>query len=504
MKKIGFGRVAGVLAVCLAVSAGAWAQTYSVLALLGGNSGTYGPYQGSSLIQGTDGNFYGTSFAGAYSGGGTFFRVTPTGTLAVLYTFCAKNNCADGAAPVGTLVQGTDGNFYGATEFGGAVDNNLCSPISPGCGTVYKMTPGGKLTTLYSFCSQVSNEVCEDGAMPQAGLIQATDGNLYGTTCGYNCVGTVFKITMAGALTTLHSFSVTDGASPYSQLLQATNGNIYGTTSEGGTLQNGTVFEISTKGTFSSLYSFAGDGQDEGSFTAPNTLIQGANGYLYGTTFSGGKELEGTVFEMTLKGAATLLHTFCLAQGSGVCPDGASPRAGLALGTDGNFYGTTAAGGAIGTNGFADGTIFRITPTGTLTTLYNFCEQSDCADGSGPGTGLLQGTNGNFYGTTANGGNPTCSSSDAINCGVVYSLSMGLAPFVAPSPKFGTAGRVVRILGNGLTGTTSVTFNGTSAAFKVVSDTYLQAQVPAGATSGTIQVTTSSGTLNSNVAFVVP
>jgi len=186
------------------------------------------------------------------------------------------------------------------------------------------------------------------------------------------------------------------------------------------------------------------------------------------------------------------LYTFCTQAN---CPDGAGPFATLVQGSDGNFYGTTI-GGGIGGNG---GTIFRITPDGTLTTLYTFCKQGyPCPDGDGPDTPLVQGTDGIFYGGTSQGGR-------LCQCGVIFSENMGLSPFVEAQPAFGAAGRVIQILGNNLTGTTSVAFNGTSATFKLISSTYIKAEVPSGATSGTIVVTTPSGTLNSNVPFqVVP
>jgi uncharacterized repeat protein (TIGR03803 family) len=171
-------------------------------------------------------------------------------------------------------------------------------------------------------------------------------------------------------------------------------------------------------------------------------------------------------------------------------------------GSDGNFYGTTFTGGANTYRYCAQGcgTVFQITPTGQLTTLYSFCAQSNCNDGAAPSYPLVQSTNGTLYGTTIWGGTASCS---AAGCGVIFSLPLGLPAFVQAVPGFDAVGKVVTILGNNLTGTTSVTFNGVSAQFKVVSSTYLKAQVPTGATTGTIEVTTPSGTLSSNVGFRV-
>jgi uncharacterized repeat protein (TIGR03803 family) len=307
---------------------------------------------------------------GGANGAGTVFTITPGGVLTTLYNFCSQINCTDGDEPNTGLIQATDGNFYGTTFAGGA--NNTC--VYAGCGTVFTITPGGVLTTLYSFCSQIN---CTDGDNPLAGLVQGTDGNLYGTTfeggtnaCPNGC-GTVFTITPGGALTTLHSFDGTDGANTYAGLVQATNGNFYGTMSNGG-------------------------------------------------------------------------------------PIGA-------------------------------GTIFTITPSGMLTTLQSF----DLTDGANPNAGLVQDTNGTFYGTTGTGG--------ANSVGTIFSLSVGLGPFVATQLASGQVGAAVKILGTNLTGATSVTFNGTPATFKVKSKSEITTTVPTGATTGTVQVVTPGGTLSSNV-----
>ena len=189
----------------------------------------------------------------------------------------------------------------------------------------------------------------------------------------------------------------------------------------------------------------------------------------------------GTVFQITPSGALTTLVSFGT--------NGAYPHAGLAWATDGNFYGTTAFGGAN-----AKGTAFQITPSGTLTTLYSFCAQTKCTDGANPYAALVQATNGDFYGTTEYGG--------AANVGVVFRLSAGLRPFVKTHPTAGQAGAAVQILGTNLTGATSVMFNGTAAVFKVASSSLITTTVPAGATTGTVQVVTPGRAL-SNVPFRV-
>jgi len=256
------------------------AQTFTTLVNFNGTNG----YVRSALVQGTDGNFYGTGEGGGANGSGTIFRLTPAGKLTTLYSFCSQVNCADGGSPQG-LIQASDGNFYGTTNVGGA---DLY-------GTVFKFTPGGTLTTLYSFCSQAN---CADGAEPLAGLVQGTDGNLYGTTSwgGLACYdptscagGTVFRVAPGGALTTLYSFCsqlsvsgapCTDGSTPLAGLIQALDGDLYGATDLGGDTGGGTVFKITPGGMLTKLYSFGGgeDGED------PQAgLIQATDGNFYGT-----------------------------------------------------------------------------------------------------------------------------------------------------------------------------------------------------------------------------
>jgi uncharacterized repeat protein (TIGR03803 family) len=251
----------------------------------------------------------------------------------------------------------------------------------------------------------------------------------------------------------------------------------------GGANGEGTVFQITAGGKLTTLYSFGGGADGAGPADA---LIQASNGKFYGTTSAGGANSGGTVFEMT-PGKVRTIYSFCSLSS---CADGGTPLAGLIQATDGNLYGTTSAGGANG-----GGTIFRITTAGTLTTLYSFCSQTGCTDGDSPYEGLLQATNGALYGTTYYGGTD--------NDGTIYSLSVGLGPFVQTVTTSGKVGAAVIILGNNLTGTTSVSFGRTAATFTVASDTEIKTTVPAGATTGTVAVTTPKGTLKSNVPFRV-
>jgi uncharacterized repeat protein (TIGR03803 family) len=260
-------------------------------------------------------------------------------------------------------------------------------------------------------------------------MIQGTDGDFYGTTGG---TGTVFKMTPSGTLTTLHSFNGTDGSDPSCALVQATDGNFYGTTYQGGN----------------------------------NSTCGFGNGC-------------GIVFKITSEGALTTLHIFN-------STDGANPIAGLVQATDGNFYGTTYAGG---TNAW--GTVFKITPSGKVTTLHSF----DLADGAQPYGPLVQTTSGYFYGTTTVGG--------ANGDGTIFSQAVGLGPFVETRPTFGKVGAKVIIVGTNLKGASSVSFNGASALFTVVSSFEITTTVPIGSTTGKVKVTTPSRALSSNLPFRV-
>ena len=436
-------------------------QTFKTLAnfdrTVGGN-----PY--AALVQATDGNLYGTTYTGGAYGDGTVFKITTGGALTPLHSF----DGTDGAGPRAGLVLATDGDLYGTTVSGGAYSCTIGA-----CGTVFNITTGDALVWVQSFDGT-------DGAYPHAGLVQATDGNFYGTTSfgGAYAGGTFFKITPGGTLTTLYSFGYSEGVYPNGGLVQATDGNFYGTTfadQPGNGL--GTVFKITTGGVLTQLHFF--DGTDGANPLAG--LVQATNGNLYGTTYHGGAYGDGTVFKITPGGTLTPLHSFDGA-------DGANPQAGLVQGTDGNLYGTTDTGGAYG-----DGTLFKITTGGTLSTLHSL----DGTDGANPYAGLVQATNGTLYGTTYDGG--------ASGDGTVFSLSVGLSPFVEPLTYSGKVGSTIEFLGQGFTSSTTVCFNGKAAIRKVVSGTYLTATVPSGATTSFVTVTTSGGTLKSNKIFrVIP
>ena len=387
------GKRASAVVLCVTAVIVLPAQTLTTLHNFDGTNGA-DPFAG--LVQATNGDLYGTTEnGGANGGGGTIFRITPTGTLTTLYSFCSQTGCTDGDNPYAGLIQATNGNFYGTTGNYGA---------NGGGGTIFKITPSGTLTTLYSFCAQSR---CTDGEFP-AGLIQASDGNFYGTTstggANIDCIngtggcGTVFKITPSGALTTLYSFCAQsgcpDGEYPSAGLVQAANGDFYGTTnglSYSGT-NPGTVFKITPDGTLTTLYSFCSrSGCTDGQGPSYGALLQATNGDLYGTTLWGGDNNScslgcGTVFKITPGGTLTTLYSFSSQGVYPDCTDGDGPFTGLVQASNGNLYGTTSAGGANG-----QGTIFEITTSGTLTTLLSFCSMSGCRDGEIPVAALVPG-----------------------------------------------------------------------------------------------------------------
>jgi uncharacterized repeat protein (TIGR03803 family) len=419
----------------------AHAETYTVLYNFGGVPGDpQFPWNGP-IAQGRDGNLYATTLEGG-TGSGTVFRITPTGTLTVLSSLGGDA----GDNPNGGLTLGRNGKFYATAAHGG----------SGGWGTVFQITPGGKLLVLYSF----SNDM--NGSQPLAPPIEAADGNLYGTTRGDGDknFGTIYKITPPLHLTTMYQFTGgADGGTPLNPLLQATDGSFYGTASN-------YAFKIRPAGTFTSLGPLP-------AYTA-FPLIQAYDGSFYGTTAGGGTYNDGTVFQMTRNGKTKVIHNFNAGREE-------NPSSVLVQASDGNFYGTTSSGGAWGL-----GTIYRMSSTGVLSVLHSF----DGTTGYVSLSNLFQHTNGILYGETAYGG--------LYSSGTFYSLDIGAPPFVRLVTTFGKVGNTIGILGQGFTRATDVSFNGIPATFTVSSDTYLEATVPAGATTGFVTVTTSSGTLTSN------
>ena len=427
-----------------------------------------------SMVQGADGNFYGTTVGGGVlNNWGTVFEVSAKGALTILHRFCSQPNCTDGGYPQGGLLLGGDDNFYGVTSRGG---NTQCYPNDGGCGTIFRISSAGVLTTLYTFCSQAQ---CNEGAWPAGGLIEGVDGNLYGTTSiggDLSCTveaggcGTIFRLTKAGALTTLHKFEGDDGFAPSSTLVQGVGGYIYGTTVI-------TAFKMTPKGYLTTLHTFCSGNCTEGSL--PNGLMQASDKNFYGTTQNNGQGGGGALYRLTSTGEVTTI--------SALDPrDGQNPMVPLIQATDGNLY-SSAWGGGIEGGGCGEvgcGTLFNATLSGSVGLLHEF----DGSDGENPSGGLLQSTSGLLFGTTSS---------------TIFSLDMGLGPFVAFRLPYGKVGQTGGILGQGFTGTTSVSLNGIPASFTVVSDTFIRATVPPGATTGYVTVVTPSGTLTSNVPFHV-
>jgi len=421
MKKLGSLRMLFIAITFSVTVTIASAQTFNIVEDFDYYNGANPLY--GTIVQGPNGNLYGmTENGGANGDYGTIFEITPAGRLN-LYSFCSQTNCLDGRNPAGGIIL-ANGSLYGTTAYGGT---NSAS------GTVFKIDATGRLTTLYNFCQHVGfGGICTDGSSPTGAMVHATNGNFYGTTFGgggpLGSFGTVFEITPSGTLTTLYRFcpqiGCADGSFPTGALIQATDGNIYGTTRVGGE-GGGTIFRITPAGEFTVLYTFCSQSgcTDGGNPTAG--LIQASDGNFYGTTAGGGifkgDDCQvggcGTVFRISPAGKFTTLYRFCPESG---CVDGRGPEGGVIQASDGNLYGTTTGGGS-----GKWGTIFRIASSSGLTTLYSFCSQTNCTDGSGPQAGLVQASNGLLYGTTYTGGTGTnCSFNQ---CGTVFSLSFSLS-----------------------------------------------------------------------------
>jgi len=422
------------------------AQSYQDLFNFEGTPGGCCPQYPSVLAQGRDGNLYGITSTGGTNRVGTVFKITPGGSLHTLHNF----DTTHGSTPVGGLVLGADGNLYGTTQLGGL----------HGYGNIFKITPSGVFTDLYDFTGAA------DGGYPVAALVIGFDGNFYGTSYP----GVAFKFSPSGTFTVLATIPTVS----YGPLLQAENGSFYGVTQFGGTYSAGTIYRIA--GTVvKTLYNFDGT---HGSYPIGG-LAEGADGNLYGTTTAGGTTNGGVIFRITPAGAFAVLVNFDASH----TLDGYKAYAGLVAGSDGNLYGATIWGGLSG-----DGVLFSMTTDGAYTKLWDFIALS----GDGAYATPQQHTNGEIFGLMKRGG--------TAGKGVVFSFDDGVAPFALLNLRAGVVGKTVGILGDGLTGTSKVEFNGTPASFTVLSDTYLTAKVPSGET-GFVSATTPSGTLFSSKIF---
>jgi uncharacterized repeat protein (TIGR03803 family) len=487
-------QVFAVLVLMLAASATALhAQTYTVLYDFGNvTCDPLDPSLSGIIAQGRDGDLYSTTATGGCDGSnGAAFKITPKGKLTVVYSF--NHAIGDQILAVGGLTLGTDGDFWGTNE-GGEL----------GPGNIFKLAAAGKETAFNVLGGT-------NGVDPVAPPVQGMDGNFYGTTTGggnsAKCTygnggcGTIYKITPSGKFKVVWTLDQTNGANPDAPVVLGTDGNFYGTTVLGGTFgttfeNSGVVFKITTSGKYTVLHVFCSQTNCTDGANPLDGLIQATDGNFYGTTEYGGTGTggfrQGVVFKITPAGKFTVLYNFCSVSS---CTDGANPYGGLVQATDGNFYGTTLGGDANN-----QGTIFQITPKGKFTLVHNFEDITGSLFGKYPQVTLVQNTNGILYGDTYAGG------TSVGGLGVFYSLDMGLNPFVSMVAWYGAVGKTIEILGQGLKGTTAVSFNGTAATtFTVVSDTYLTAVVPSGTTPGFVTVTTPGGTLTSSRKFrVIP
>jgi len=461
--------------------------TPTVLHSFDGTDGNV-PYYGLTL--GTDGNFYGAATEGGSANAGTIFKITPTGTFTLLYNF---NGRTDGGGPFGPPVEASNGDFYGVTT-----GNVGGSPVNPS--TFYKITPSGTFTTVHTLTS-AQGVSC-------ANAVLGSDGNFYGSCNGggANNDGSLFKITPTGTLTVLHSFDATDGFDPTCVCrVQATDGNFYGVTYQGGTSGVGVIYKLTTKGVYTVLHNFTG-GADGGDPTAG--LTQGPDGNLYGTASIGGSSKDGVIFKTTTAGVFTVLYNFDGTHGS-------SPQSNLTLDTDGVLYGNTDGGGADGAGvffsfkvgfspfaalnatsgkegakigilgqGFSSSSVVKFGGTKATTIVHSGTTFITATVPAGALTGAV----------TVTTGTTTLTSTKTFDV---------LPTITSFAPESGPVGTSVTITGTGLKQTTKVTFDGKSAAFTVISDTEVKADVPTGATTGKIAVTTKGGSATSATSFTV-
>jgi len=465
------------------------------------------------VIEAPDGSFFTTTeqgganakacaAAGFMRGCGTVVQITGKSEK-VIFNFPAPAvGGTNGAAPIGGLVQGPDGALYGTTTAG---------PTSADYGTVFKLVQNADtwtMQTLHAFTGYNTCTAPVDGAVPVGRLVFAPDGFLYGTTSSGGCVlskgpphgnqGTLFRIASDGSgYQTLYNldgfYTPTDPSVPNAGLTADPGGLLYGTSYFGGAADDGTVFSYTpSTGALTRMHSFSGLSPDGG---APyGALTRGTDGLLWGTTFSstngGDPTYNGTVFNINPQAPFTLT-TFVFPGAPG--GQYSQPKAGVIQASDGKFYGTTGNGG-----------LYSITKAGVLTDLGVFPSTLATTD---PVAVPLQGANGRIYGTTSDGGPVTNGLSDV---GDVWVYAAGLKkPKPSVSwflPANGAVGSSVVIAGTNFIGTTAVTFQGTtgSSLFAVDASGFITATVPTGAVTGPVTITTLAGAVTSSISFNVP
>jgi len=408
----------------------------------------------SPLIQGRDGNLYGTLCSGGTNGKGVVFKITPTGSYSVLYNF----DDIHGSLPKG-ITLGSDGKFYGTTLLGGL--HNL--------GTFYKITSSGTLTVLHDFTG-----VLPDGGNPFAPPIQGVDGNFYGTDQNY--LGTQYYVYQATPTGDIHVIGRAPGYS-LSSLTERPGFGFYGTTPAAGAFGEGTIFHVAETSTV--VFNFD---QTHGR-TPEGGLVLGDDGNFYGTAPYGGEDLGqgsgGVLFRVSPGGAMKVMHSFV-----GPADRGTTPSAGLAQASNGSFYGVTVIGGT------GEGVAFVFTPKRAYSQPYFF----DGTHGGHPFQTPVQHSNGRIYGVAAGG---------AHNAGAIYSIDYGLPSGVRLVRAGGQVGQTIGVLGQGFTRTTKVQFANDAAQFTVVSDRFLTAIVPPTIAAPRVVVSTPSGILESNQKFIL-
>jgi uncharacterized repeat protein (TIGR03803 family) len=442
-----------VIFICVGSPTAAQAQTPTVLYNFQGGPSDVCNTQGP-LAQGRDGNMYGAGArvgCGANSSGGVY-NISTSGVENLITSFPAGFNGCNGG-----LTLGSDGNFYG-----------VCTGGNPafGLGSIYRVTPAGVFTDLYDF------KATHGDADPPVAPIQAVDGNFYGTTSvpGLGVCGNVYKMTLAGVATNLHTFSGGD-CFAVGRLLQASDGNLYGTLTKCALpATQGCIFRISTSGVYKLIHGFV----SASGWTPSSGVIQGVDGNLYGTTSQGGPTgSQGVVYRATISGVITDLHDI------NSVTDG--QLSDILQATDGSFYGVGAGGG---TSNF--GSIYRLTSANVFSASL-----LSVASGFTPLSPLIQDTNGILYGTNSSGG--------TAGGGTFFGVNTGDAAFVnlAPATVTGNVGASVQMFGQGFSGASVVKFGGVvSTLVTLTGTTFLTAAVPAGAHTGAVTVTTGATTLS--------
>jgi len=425
-----------------------YAQTYTDMHDFNNSDGCCANYP-STLVQGQDGNIYGATTSGG-ANFGNIFKITPSGTFTNIYNFDGTH----GAGPQGGISLGFDGNLYGTTYVGG----------SGNAGVIFKVTPSGTETDLYNFTNGT------DGGYPRTPPVQAPDGNLYGVT-GNGTNQVLYKLTPAGVFSTI----VTIPSQSYSPLIVGTDGNLYGMTLYGGTYNRGTAFQFSPKTKKLKIIHNFNASVEGGLPYGP--LMQGVDGKLYGSCSAFGSGSGGTLFQMTTGGSTVTIVNF----NSSNPINGATPFSGVVQGSDGFLYGVASVGGS---NGL--GVLFKVSTKGAnFTVLHNF----GTADGDTPNATPLLHTNGKIYGLTYHGGSHTV-------YGVFYSFDNGLKPFTEQFVYYsGKVGASVTLLGQGFSNATGVKFGTGAGSFVASTDAYMTATVDAGATTGKITVLEPGGNL---------